>query len=230
MTETAFAGLMEPVTPAIPSTSDSPVPPRRSRLKRLIRRLYRLVVGLLAAGMLVLILLVTTPVPESVYDWLAVTQKAEPADFIACLGGDYERLVWTARAFNQKLAPRVIVSNAPGAAEFMRDVLVHCGVPRDDILVDSQSHTTFEHPAGLARLPGVDPARSRFLFITSHVHSRRAAAVFRKAGYAHVIMCSGPRVSFKDDRVSRFKWRVMNLASIGYECAALLQYWLQGRI
>jgi uncharacterized SAM-binding protein YcdF (DUF218 family) len=206
------------------------VPLRRRRLRRAAARLIRTLAFLLAVAMLLQIVLVTTPATEQLYGWLSVTQDPQPADVIVCLGGRHERLVWTARAYSQKLAPRVIVSNAPGAAEFMRDLLVQCGVPRRDVIVDNRSHTTYEHPAGVAQVPGIDPARDRLLIVTDHEHSRRSAAVFRKAGYAHFSIYGGPKMTLEETSRSMFKWRVQILPRIAYEYAALLQYWLQGKI
>src|SRR5207247_3413177 len=108
-----------------PDSDASPAPnPGISRLRRVVSRLMKICLYVLAAGMAVQILLVTTPAMDRLYGWLIVTQDPQPADVIVCLGGHLERLLWTVKAYNGHDAPAVVVSNAPGAAEFMRDVLV----------------------------------------------------------------------------------------------------------
>jgi uncharacterized SAM-binding protein YcdF (DUF218 family) len=202
------------------------------------------VVWMLALAMVAEIILVSTPLPEHLYDWLSVAQElpSRPVDAIVCLGGRYERLIWTAVAYRQQRAvheasrrpgPQIIVCNAPGAADFMKYLLTNCGVPAADVRVDDRSYTTADHPAGVARLPGMDPARTEFLLVTDHEHSRRVAAIFRKAGYAHFTIYGGPfSRPGPADKTPRnlFKWRVGFIPRILYEYAALAQYWWQGKI
>jgi uncharacterized SAM-binding protein YcdF (DUF218 family) len=189
------------------------------------------VVALLALAMAFQIVLITTPLMERIFDWLSVTQQNPgKADVIVCLGGRLERLLWTAEMYNRQRAPRVVVSNAPGAAEYMRSVLVDCGVPAGNIIVDNTSRTTGDHPAGVARAGNIDPHVTSILLITDHEHSRRVAAVFRKAGYEHFAIYGGRDPSFDNSFKSRLKWRVQFLPRVIYECSALVQYWWQGKI
>src|SRR5687768_8989143 len=156
---------------------------RPSAIRRVSHKLLRSAINLLALAMLFEIVLVVTPVTDKLFAWLVVTGPPESADLIVCLGGRHERLLWAAKTFNQGFAPKIVVSNAQGASQEMKRLLTYCGVPPDKIIVDAHSHTTAEHPAGLAALPGVDPAKSRLLIITDHEHSRRVAACFRRGGF-----------------------------------------------
>ena len=176
------------------------------------------------------LVMVFTPLSERLYKWLAVTSRPQKADYIVCLGGDYERLLWTASLYDRRIAPKVVVSNAPGAAEYMRDLLVHAGVPRDRILVDDRSHTTFDHPSGIAQIPGLDPKRHHLQIVTSPEHSRRVRAVFRKAGYEHITIYGGFDPVKEGTAQPGWRWRVQILPRLAYESTALIQYWLQGRI
>lgn len=217
------AGAQAP-TPAVSQ-------PRRSLPVRSIRWIYRKVRMLLVLFVLLQLVLVFTPATERLYNWLDVTGAPEKSDLIVCLGGDPARLVWAVEAYRHQLAPRVAVSNHPGAAEWMRDRLVQCGLPPDRILVDATSGTTAEHPAGVARLPGIDPAQHRILLVTDADHSRRAVACFRKAGFTHVsVMRAGFPLRSDGPYHKRCRWRVLVLPRLLYEYAALVQYWWRGYI
>ena len=204
---------------------------RPSRMIRWSGAVYRRVRGLLAMFMLVLILFLVLPIPERLYAWLDVTSPPRSADAIICIGGDPARLLWAMDAYRRRLAPKLIVTNLPGASEWMRDKLVQCGIPSDRILMDSTSGTTWDHPSRIARLPGVDPANQRFLIVTSHDHSRRVAACFRRGGYQRFSIY-GAGFPLRTDGAfqMRVRWRILELPHIIYEYAALFEYWWQGRI
>ncbi|HOA75376.1 MAG TPA: ElyC/SanA/YdcF family protein [Phycisphaerae bacterium] len=218
-----------------PAASDSPglsaAPSKPRQLRRWAGWLFRTTRNLLALAMLLEIVMVLAPLPERVYYWLAVGQPPpKEADYIVCLGGGTGREVKAAQLWLQKVAPVVIVSNAPGAAEWMRNLIVECGVPRKQILVDNRSHTTHMHPAGVAKLPGVDPQNHRFVLVTEHTHARRARACFAAAGYKNLSVYTGrsprPGKSYWD----HCEWRIKNIPSIIYECAGLITYWAKGNI
>jgi len=200
-------------------------------LRRRIARLYAWVRGCLALGMLLLIVLIFTPITEKIYFWLDVTEPLTQVDYIVCLGGDTGRLVWSVHAYRREYAPRIIVSSAPGSAEWMQKKLIQSGIPPKHILVDATSETTGGHPHGIARLEGIDPKSQKFLIVTDYEHSRRAAACFRRAGFNHVTLY-GAGFNLRTDRPFTYmcKWRILNLPMILYECAGLGKYWLQGKI
>ncbi len=181
--------------------------------------------------MLLQILLAVTPVTEKVLLWLSVTGPPQKADVIVCLGGNAAREIRAAWLYRQGWAPLVVVSNRPIAAEAMRETLLLAGVPRGRILVDNRSYVTADHPESIARLPGMDRERTKFLIVTDHAHSRRAEACFRKAGYRHMTFYGGPP-PLEDgiEEGKRWRWRVMKLPSIVYELSGLLTYWLKGTI
>jgi len=214
-----------------PSQPGMPASPGRRRWRRLAGLLFRSLRNLLAAGMLLEIVMVVTPLTEKVYLWLSVTGPPQKADVIVCLGGNTAREVRAAWLYRQGWAPLVVVSNRPMAAEAMRETLLLAGVPRNRILVDSRSYTTADHPESIARLPGMDRGRTRFLIVTDHAHSRRAEACFRKAGYRHTTFYAGrPPLEDGIEEGKRWRWRVMKLPSMVYELSGLLSYWFGGVI
>lgn len=196
-----------------------------------IVRLYRLVRGVLALGMLSLGAVLFTPIPERVYAWLDVTGPAEQADYIVCLGGNPSRLLWAVEAYRKGYAPRIIVTSLPGAAQWMEGKLIECGISEGAILVDDRSRTTGDHPGCIAALAGVDPASQKFLVVTDFEHSRRAAACFRRGGYRQVtVVGAGFALREDPEKQMRWRWRVMELPKLAYECSAIIKYRMQGRI
>ena len=213
--------------------ADESTPPATSAPSRRggwLRRAYRLGRGLLAAAMLCQLALVFTPLSEWLYLRLAVTQPAVEADVIICLGGRTDRIFWAAQLYHWGYAPLVVVSNVDDAAKHMRDRMLMCGVPADRILTDVRSRSTGDHPAEIAGLPGIDPATQRFLIVTNHAHSRRAAACFRKGGYQHFTVYGGAPPLTHWNPSLRWRWRVKIMPYLAYEYAALLNYWCRGRI
>jgi len=207
-------------------------PARPGRVRRVVTRFYRWVRGLLALLALAQITYAFVPLAELLFYWLDVTRPADSADVIVCLGGADHRLLWAADLFQRGLAPRVVVSNAPGAAQEMRNTLLRHGLPADKVLVDDSSHTTTDHPAHVAAVAGLDPATHRFLIVTDREHSRRAAGCFERAGYKHFTVYAGDFSSGPGGPppTQRWRWRVVGMPVMAYECAALLKYRLLGRI
>jgi len=204
---------------------------RRKGLRGLIARCYAGARAALAGAALLAAVLIFTPLTDRLYLALDVTSPPTPSDVIVCLGGNPARLLWAVDAYRRGFASRIIVSNRPGAAQWMRDKLLQCGIPRGDIIVDDQAAVTADHPRTIASLAGIDPARTRLLIVTDHEHSRRVAACFRKAGYRHLsIVGAGFRLRQDGPFQMRCRWRLLALPQILYEYAALVQYWLQGRI
>ncbi len=180
---------------------------------------------------LLLIVLIVTPLTDRLYLWLTVTQPPEKADVILCLGGRTERLFWAAELYHEGYAPTVIFTGHEDHADRMGEWLRMCGVPDEALLVDRTSATTGDHPSCVDALPGIDPKTMRFLIVTNHSHSRRVKAIFEQGGYDDFLIYGGPPpFSYEIDRSKRWRWRVLYLPYIAYECAALVQYTLQGRI
>lgn len=228
--ENTLSMQSEPCKPQAGSLQDDR--PKAPPCGRAIRWLYRRIRGLLALGMLAILLLVFTPAGTWLEEALDVTRPPQPADYIVCLGGDDDRLIWAAELFRQGLAPKVIVTNFGGAARAMASRIEQMGVPSDRLLVEMQSKTTGDHPSAIAALPGVDRENQRFLIVTSRRHSRRAAACFRHEGYRHVTVYAGRACSQMGGPLPAAAWRerIIQLPQIGYEYAALVKYRLQGRI
>jgi len=224
--------MSKTLTSSRTTTVSRPRGPEPPRWRRLAGWLYRRIRGLLAMGMLTLIVLVFTPLTGRLQGLLDVTQPPQAADYIVCLGGEDERMIWAGELFKQGYAPRVIVTNFDKAALVMKGRMEIMGVPPDRIMADSASRTTGDHPGCIAALSGIDPAVQRFLIVTNREHSRRTAACFRKGGYAHFTIFAGCSSSYQQGPTTAQTWRerAMKIPTLSYEYTALLQYRLQGRI
>lgn len=180
--------------------------------------------------MLFHIILLVTPLTEALHGQLDVTAPPQRADVIVCLGGRDERVVAAARAYHAGFAPKVLVSNNPEAVREMHDLLRVYDVPEADILIDDKSYVTADHPAGVAAVPGIDPAGSQLLIVTDDYHSLRARGCFRHGGYAHFTISSPRYFSGREPAERGVRWRVFMLPYMAYEYTALLKYRLEGRL
>jgi len=204
------------------------VPVRRG----LIRRTLKWGEHLCAGGFLVGLLVFLSPLPGMIYRSFGRGGELRHADYVICLGGNMERVVEAARLVKDGVGDRLIVSNHGEAARLMREIAVEWGAPADRILVDDESFRTTDHPAGARRLR-VDPEKDTCIIVTDYTHLARSEAVFRRAGFRHVIMRE-PRW----DRQNRERmppggglvWRFMEMPGIVYESAAWARYWLSGDV
>jgi uncharacterized SAM-binding protein YcdF (DUF218 family) len=158
-----------------------------------LRRVRKLLIGLLAAtGLLVGAIMFTPMVPW----WarkLAGPMDDPNGDILIVLGGSaledgiigqssYWRSVYAVRAYRQSPFARVIVSGGGPfhPADLMRDFLVASGVPSDRITVEDRSVSTRENAVYTKQLVVSD--NPRLVLLTSDYHMFRALRVFRKAG------------------------------------------------
>lgn len=116
--------------------------------------------------------------------------------------------VWqAARLFRQGLAPTVVVSGgqfeadprkeaeAPAMEVFMLDM----GVPKQALLVEDRSRTTFENALRTHKMLGID--KPRVALVTSAFHMGRSVMWFEKAGFEVFPVRSDVRVLAEKRRV-----------------------------
>jgi len=99
-----------------------------------------------------------------------------------------DRAVEAAGLFHAGKAPRIVVSagnvwrNAvTPEAELIADLLGKFGVPRDALVLETESRNTHENAANTARIFS-ENGWATGLLVTSGLHMERARAAFRKAG------------------------------------------------
>jgi uncharacterized SAM-binding protein YcdF (DUF218 family) len=126
------------------------------------------------------------------------------------------------------VALRKVQAEPEGTA--LQDVLVKLGVAPDDIIVESDSRTTYEEALRvrpiLARL-----GAGRFVLVTSPAHMRRSIAVFKALGLDPVPSMARSESDFERENpfIPRRHALVESDAAL-YEYAALAYYWTRGRL
>ncbi|MGV6827417.1 MAG: YdcF family protein, partial [bacterium] len=114
------------------------------------------------------------------------SSKLESVEAIVMLGGGVERLIHTARLYNQGKAPVVYASGGgarlsePEALTLM-NLLIAMGLPEEVIVRESSSRNTYENAKNTSRLLAENNIQ-RILLVTSAFHMRRATAVFEQFG------------------------------------------------
>jgi len=131
------------------------------------------------------------PVPAQ---WLDVNDRIRPADVMFVLSGNsLWRVKGAALLYRQHYAPQVIVSGGniddyfelltgerAYGAELTGRVLVRLGVPRDALVLINGMKSTHDEALAFRNYVRAHPTRTAIL-VTSHLHSRRARWMFRRA-------------------------------------------------
>jgi len=138
-----------------------------------IRKLiFRVVVGLILLAAAVTA--VAYFYPEKI---LCMDSGPVAADVIVLLGGgQHERPVRAAELFQQRAAPRILITGA-GDDGINRQLLLAAGVPAAAIEVESQSLTTWENAKFTLNRLRAEKVR-RVILVTSWYHARRAQKTF----------------------------------------------------
>ncbi len=160
-----------------------------------MRRLFRFVVGVLAAIGFLYVVATLTPLDGWWAYRLAGPWNDPPGDVLVVLGGDtvadvigfssYWRSVYAVRVWKQGGFQNVVVCGAgndqqTSTAGQMRDFMVTQGVPTAAIRIEIESRNTREN--ALKAKPLLDQLPGRKILLTSDYHMFRAYRAFRKAG------------------------------------------------
>lgn len=100
-----------------------------------------------------------------------------------------DRLVEATILYKTKKIKRIIISggsiksNRPKEAEFLYKQLLLLGVPKEDLIVENRSRTTFENAVYTKKIIDSLKLRPPYVLITSAMHIPRADKVFTKAGF-----------------------------------------------
>jgi len=141
-----------------------------------LRTILKLIFRAVALGFLLMVMLAAVAYfyPEKL---ICVDSGRVSADVIVVLGGgQHERPLRAAELFQQRAAPRILISGA-GDDEINRRILIRAGVPDAVIEIESHSATTRENAEAALKLLRAKNVRSVIL-VTSWYHSRRALMTF----------------------------------------------------
>jgi uncharacterized SAM-binding protein YcdF (DUF218 family) len=109
--------------------------------------------------------------------FLCVDSGKVTADVIVVLGGgQHERPERAAELFQQRAAPRILITGE-GDDGINRKLLLQAGVPAAAIQIEGKSRTTRENAEFAIKLLRAEKIRSAIL-VTSWYHSRRALRTF----------------------------------------------------
>jgi uncharacterized SAM-binding protein YcdF (DUF218 family) len=105
-------------------------------------------------------------------------------------GSSSDRLWQAYRLYKMGRIKKLVITSGSGyvfskemkEALFIKEYLLSIGVPKTDLLVESESRNTLENATNTAKLFPV-VKQHKVLLITSASHMRRASACFKKAGY-----------------------------------------------
>lgn len=119
------------------------------------------------------------PILKSLGSFLVVQDELKKADVIIVLGGENDRVEEAARLYKQGLAPYILMTGKMVAYGMKRSA-VRSGVPAEDILVEPEAASTYQHPIYVKPIieeKGFESA----IVVSSPYHMRRSAMLFDRA-------------------------------------------------
>jgi uncharacterized SAM-binding protein YcdF (DUF218 family) len=113
----------------------------------------------------------------------------EPTDRVHFQFGA-DRVMHTVQLYKIGKVKKILISGGGGAstgerfneAEEMQKVFLLCGVPQEDIIIETASLNTRDNAVNSARLLNEYFPGQKYLLVTSAFHMRRAEACFQKVG------------------------------------------------
>lgn len=189
-------------------------------------------------GMFVIVLTVF-PIDNWIAERLAGPWTEPPGDVLVVLGGakftddiigesSYLRAANALRAYRQDHFRQILIlgGSQPGVpvSSMMKEFLVSNGVPAEQIIVETQSNSTYEN--ALYGKPIIAQLHGNKVLMTSDYHMYRAIRVFRKQG---LDLLSRP-VNDVERRQVRLLWRVPLFGELTTEAVKIAYYRYRGWI
>ncbi|MEI6613686.1 MAG: YdcF family protein [Chrysiogenales bacterium] len=176
---------------------------KRPRVKRILA-VYFIVIGIVAS---VFVIWMAAGWPIGFDRWLFESQAPRKADYIVCLAGGmgganipteagWERIYTAAQLWLDGYAPKIVftgggqgnISEAEVYAGFAR----WFGCPEAALFFEPGATVTAEHPMKLLEQGALGIRKGTpLIIVTSLLHSRRVAMVFRKAGFTDFRVVTG---------------------------------------
>ena len=125
------------------------------------------------------------------------------------LGTGADRVLHPVILYKKGVIKKIVISGGSGAifpnelreSEVLKNVLITCGVPEQDILIEKTSRNTHENAVNsVALIKKTFPDDVKALLITSAFHMRRSLGCFKKEG----LDCSPFPVDFRGDAPNSF--------------------------
>ena len=119
------------------------------------------------------------PILKSLGSFLVVQDELKKTDVIIVLGGENDRVEEAARLYKQGLAPYILMTGKMVAYGMKRSA-VRSGVPAEDILVEPEAASTYQHPIYVKPIIEEKGFKSAIV-VSSPYHMRRSAMLFDRA-------------------------------------------------
>lgn len=106
-------------------------------------------------------------------------------------GNNADRFIQTANLYHQGIIKKIIISGGtgklsqdePAESVFLRKEFIANNVKDSDIIIETRSRNTFENAVFSKEIIDSLHLNPPFVLITSALHMKRSASVFKKAGY-----------------------------------------------
>jgi len=123
--------------------------------------------------------------PSVLENFLIIDEEPKPADVIIVLGGGSgERVDYGVRLYQSGYATKLLLTGGPCGwetteAKFMERLALSLGVPKDNILLEEESLSTYENARYTLEIMRAKKFESAIL-VTSPYHTKRASMIFRR--------------------------------------------------
>ena len=114
---------------------------------------------------------------RNIWNFLVVSEEPKPSDVIIVISGGIDRTPYGVELYKQGYANTILLSG--GGSGYMEKQALSLGVPKDHILLEQKSGTTFEnakYSSVIVRAHGFKSA----ILVTSPFHTRRAGMFFHQ--------------------------------------------------
>ena len=146
----------------------------------------------------------------------------DDAEAVVILGGDAQRAADAVKVFNAGKARRIVVSADERA---MLDVLYGAKIPPEKISVDEKPLRTIDHPRTIQDC-GITP-ETKIIITSTRMQERRAARLFREAGYTQFQIYSQTYEVRAPERIEKgIRLGVSGTVDVFYSYLAWLKYWI----
>ena len=106
-------------------------------------------------------------------------------------GNNADRFIQVANLYHQGIIKKIIVSGGKGTLSqdepaesfFLHTQFIANGIKDSDIIIESRSRNTFENAVYSKRITDSLHLQPPFILVTSALHMKRSASVFKKAGF-----------------------------------------------
>ena len=119
------------------------------------------------------------PIFRLMGSFLVVQDELKKADVIVVLGGENSRVEEAAHLYKQGFAGYMIMTGKR-VAEGMKRSAVRSGVPAEDIIVEPEAASTYQHPIYIKPIMEARGFKSAIV-VSSPYHMRRSAMLFDRA-------------------------------------------------